>query len=485
MENTAEKSTVKAVPMLDSVILMLLIVAEIVICVRLGLALVVPLFITWLIMFLYCKITRRNWSVVEKFAISGVRDGFQSVLIVAAVGMLIGAWIQAGTVPTLIYWGLKIISPKIFLPATMLLCSILSVCTGTSYGSAASAGLACMGIGLSMGFPAGIIAGAVICGALFGDKMSPFSDTTNLAPAMANGTLFGHIRSMCYSTIPGWLITTVIFAVIGTRYSVSNYDSSTVNDYMVGLANNFNLGFISILPMILVIVLLIFKFPALPTILLGGAFGGLIAMISQGTAFKDVVLCMHKGFTIDSGILLVDKLLNRGGISGMYDICMIMIFAMGLGGMLEKMGVLNNFLGLFAKKIDSLPKLVLSTMATSYFAGAIGCTMSMSHVLTGKLFAPIYREKGVDPNCLSRSMEDCGTLGGTLMPWHTNAVFFCGALGVTYSQYIPFVFMCWIVPLITLLYSFIGFAFWYVDPETGERIPKEQAPINAKKYVKK
>ena len=484
MEKSIQSNEKTIVSMRDSVALMVIIIAEIVACVRMGLSLVVPLFLTWMIMFLYCKIRKLDWKIVEGFALGGVRDGFQSVVIVAAVGCLIGAWILSGTVPTLIYYGLKIISPSIFLPATMLLCSILSVCTGTSYGSAASAGLACMGIGLSMGFPAGIIAGAVICGALFGDKMSPFSDTTNLAPAMAGGELFNHIRSMCYSTIPGWLISMGLFAVIGSRYSVSSYDPTTVIEYMNGLSSIFNMGFLPILPVILIVVLLMFKLPALPTILLSGAFGGIVAMISQAASFKEVIYAMYKGFSINSGILLVDKLLNRGGIASMYDICMIMIFAMGLGGMLDKMGILNNFLGLFVKKINSVGSLVLSTMLTSYVAGAIGCTMSMAHVLTGKLFAPIYREKGVSPDVLSRTMEDCGTLGGTLMPWHTNAVYFCGTLGVVYSEYIPYVFLCYLVPAISLIYAFIGFAIWYVDPETGAPIPKEQAPISQNAKIK-
>jgi len=482
MEKTAEKKI--SVSMIDSILLMVIIIAEIVVCVRGGLNLAVPLFLTWVIMFVYCKIRKLDWQVVENFALQGVRDGFQSVVIVGAVGCLIGTWILGGTVPTLIYYGLKIIQPSIFLPATLLLCAILSTLTGTSYGSAASAGLACMGIGLSMGFPAGIIAGAVICGALFGDKMSPFSDTTNLAPAMAGGTLFGHIKSMCYNTIPGLIISAIIFAVIGSRYSTENYDPSTVIEYMQGLSDNFTLGFVALIPVILVIIMLVCKLPALPTILLGAVFGGISAMVSQGSTFIQVVTAMHKGFSIDSGVFLVDKLLNRGGISSMYDIMMIMIFAMGLGGMLDKMGILNNFLNLFIKKVNSVFSLVFSTMVVSYLSGAIGCTMSMSHVLTGKLFAPIYREKGVSPDVLSRTMEDCGTLGGTLMPWHTNAVYFCGTLGVLYSEYIPYVFLCYLVPIISLIYAFTGFAIWYVDPETGERIPKEQAPINQKKIAK-
>lgn len=467
-----------SLPMRDSVILMGLIILELVICVRNGLALNIPLLFSWLIMYLYAIVAKRNWHEIEGYALDAVRSGFQSIMIVAAVGCLIGAWIQSGTVPTLIYYGLSFISPSIFLPATMLLCSILSLCTGTSYGSAASAGLACMGIGLSMGFPAGPIAGAVICGALFGDKMSPFSDTTNLAPAMAGTDLFTHIRSMLWTTVPAWIISIIAFYVIGLKYAVNTFDQSQIITYMNGLASNFNLSAVTLLPAVIVLILLLLKISAFPTIMLGAAFGGITAMLTQGKVFTDVITVMLKGYSIKSGILLVDKLLNRGGLASMYGIITIMIFAMGLGGMLERMGILSNFLNAFVKKIRSVKSLVFCTMIVSYLSGAIGCTQSMSHVLTGKLLAPVYKEKGVAPEVLSRTMEDCGTLGGAMIPWHTNAIYFCGALSVAFDQYLPFLFLCYIVPCFSLFYAGSGIAIWYVDPVTGERIPKEKAPIN-------
>lgn len=479
MKNTSEKQI--NVSMMDSIIIMLVIIAEIVICARAGLNLEIPLFLTWFIIWAYVKIRRLDWHTVEGYLLDGVRAGFQSVMIVGAVGLLIGTWILCGCIPTMIYYGLKIISPQIFLPATLILCSILSTMTGTSYGSAASAGLACMGIGISMGFPPGLIAGAVISGALFGDKMSPFSDTTNLAPTMAGGTLFGHIKSMCYTTLPGWLICMVIYAIAGSRYSTEGYDPSTVVEYMNGLAANFSIGPACLIPIVLVIVLLMIKVPALPTILFGAIIGGVTAMVTQSATWIDCFNVMKTGFSIDSGVFLVDKLLNRGGISSMYNIMMIMTFAMGMGNALDKMGVLGNLIGGLITRINSVFKLVATTMLVSYISGAIGCTMSMSHVVTGKVMAPVYREKGVDPHVLSRTMEDSGTLGGCLMPWHTNAVYFTGTLGVLYSEYLPWVLLSYIVPILSLIAAATGFAIWYVDPETGERIPKEQAPINQKK----
>ena len=436
-----------------------------------------PMFVGVCIAAIMALVIGFKWKDLEKMMLDGIFKALQSILILAIVGILVGVWIDGGIVPSMIYYGLKLVSPKIFLPATMLLCSILSVCTGTSYGSAASAGLACMGIGLSMGFPAGVVAGAVICGALFGDKMSPFSDTTNLSSAMAGASLFGHIKSMFWTTIPSWLISLVIFAIIGNRYSISNYDPTTIEEYLGGLSANFNLSFLTLIPVILVIVMLLLKVPAFPTIMIGAVIGGLTAMITQGSSFKDVMTAMLSGYTIDSGILLVDKLLNRGGIASMYSILCIMIFAMGMGGMLDKMGVLQNFLGLFVKRIRKVPGLIISTMIVSYISSAIGCTQSMSHVLTGKLMNPIYKEKGVAPEVLSRTMEDCGTLGGALMPWHTNAIYFCGALSVTYAEYIPYLFLSFLAPLFAILFAFTGIAIWYVN-ENGDRIPKEQAAIN-------
>ncbi len=478
MKNTSEKRI--NVTMMDSIFIMLVIIAEIVICARAGLNLEIPLFLTWFIIWAFVKIRKLDWRTVEGFLLDGVRAGFQSVMIVGAVGLLIGTWILCGCIPTMIYYGLKIISPQIFLPATLILCSILSTMTGTSYGSAASAGLACMGIGISMGFPPGLIAGAVISGALFGDKMSPFSDTTNLAPTMAGGTLFGHIKSMCYTTLPGWLICMVIYAIVGSRYSTEGYDPTTVVEYMDGLAANFSIGPACLIPIVLVIVLLMIKVPALPTILFGAIIGGITAMMTQGATWVDCFNVMKSGFSIDSGVFLVDKLLNRGGISSMYNIMMIMTFAMGMGNALDKMGVLGNLIGGLITKINSMVKLVATTMLVSYISGAIGCTMSMSHVVTGKVMAPVYREKGVDPHVLSRTMEDSGTLGGCLMPWHTNAVYFTGTLGVLYSEYLPWVLLSYIVPILSLVAAATGFAIWYVDPETGERISKEKAPINQK-----
>lgn len=464
----------------DSVLIMLAIIILVVFCVRKGMNLVIPLFLCWLILWFYTLIRKIPWSKVEKYATSAIRDGFQSILIVMAVGTLIGTWILAGTVPTIIYYGLQIISPSVFLPAAMIISAILSLATGTSYGSAASAGIAMMGIGISMGFPPGMIAGAVISGALFGDKMSPFSDTTNLCPAMAGTTLFRHIGYMMWNTIPAFLISAVVFFFIGRNYTIANFDPSAVNDYLVGLQSLFNIRLFALLPIILVIVLLVLKLDALPTILLGAVSGGIVAMINQGCNVTEVITAMHTGFKVDSGIYLIDRLLNNGGITSMTTVFLIMILGIGLGGMLEKLGVLNNFIDLIIHKITSVGRLVAISTAVGYLTAAIGCTMAISQVLTGKLMAPIFREEGVAPEVLSRAMEDTGTLGTSLIPWSSSCVFFCGALGVTYGEYIPYMFFALLAPIISLIYAYTGFKIRYIRPESGEYVEKAEAPISTK-----
>lgn len=437
-----------------------------------GINLAVPLFLTWIVLFLYCAATKRDWEPVQSAGFDAVRGALGSVFILMAVGALIGSWIQCGTIPTIITYGLKLISPSVFLPCTVLLCAILSLATGTSYGSAASAGIAMMGVGLTMGFPAGVIAGAVICGALFGDKMSPFSDTTNLAPAMAGGDLFRHIKMMIYNTVPALILTLVIFGVIGMKYASTNYDLSEINSFIDGLAMYFNTSLWTLFPAVLVIGLLLFKKPAVPVILLGAIAGGIVAVATQGVGVLDAVKSMHTGFTIDSGIVLVDKLLNRGGVNSMANIIWIILGAVGMGGMLEKMGVMQNFLNLLVNVTKKTTSLVVVTMLVSYIVSAIGCTQTMTHVVTGKLLAPVYRKRGLAPELLSRTMEDSGTLGGVFFPWHTNAVYFCGVLAVSWSEYMPYIFLCYLVPVISVLYAVIGFKVPRINPETGEYIDK-------------
>lgn len=453
----------KKTSLLESVLVLSFVVIITIISIRAKAGLVLPLFMSWLILCIFAMYKKTSYKEVQNIALDTIRDGMQSVIILLAVGALIGAWIVSGTVPTLIYFGLKLINPKIFLLSAVLFCSILSLATGTSYGSAGTGGLAMMGIGMGLGIPAGMTAAAVITGAIFGDKMSPFSDTTNLAPAMAGGDLFKHIYSMLYTTVPAYIITCAIFTMLGLKYGAANFDLESARTTMETIKTLFNINIVTILPMVFVIALLLMKAPSIPTLLAGTVFAGFIALFAQDTSLVEVLKSMSSGYRIDSSIPLIQKLLNRGGISSMSSIALTMIFAMGLGGMLQRMGILSTILDLFLGRLTSTPKLIGATLLTGYVSGAIGCTQAFSHVITGKLFEPIYREKHIVPEVLSRTSEDSGTLGGVLMPWHTNAIFMMGALGVSYVEYVPYMFFCYLSPMIALVLAFTGYGIWHTD----------------------
>jgi NhaC family Na+:H+ antiporter len=478
--NDDTSSTNRAISLRLSVILVILIAISILVFSQiLKASLGVALGLTWLVVYLFCLAIKYDWSIVQKGAFDAIRNGMVAILILLAVGMLIGTWIQCGAIPTIITYGLLLVSPSVFLPAAMLLCSLLSLATGTSYGSAASGGLAMMAVGLSMGFPAGMIAGAVLCGSLFGDKMSPFSDTTNLAPAMAGTDIFTHVKMMMWNTIPAWIITMILFYFIGIQYTSSaTYNPTEIQNCIDGLAANFQIGLVTLVPIVIVIVLLLFRQPAIPVLMIGAVAGGVMAVLLQDASLASVLKSMNSGFSIKSGNFLIDKLLNRGGMMSMDGVVWIMIFGMGLGGMLESMGALQNFLNLMVRRITNAFSLTAATYIICYFCGAIFGTQNMTLVAAGKLLAPFYREKGYAPEFLSKNLEDAGTLGGVFFPWHTNSAYFCGVLAVTYIEYIPFVFMCFLAPIISLIYAAVHFKVPRIDPVSGEYVVCEKGKGN-------
>ncbi len=466
------------VTVFESFCIMTLIIVIMVLCVVGKVGLQVPLFLGWFILYLFTLIKKRNYREVEGTALDTIRSGMGAVMILFAVGALTGAWIICGTVPTLIYYGLMLINPKFFLLATLIFCSIISLSTGTSYGTAGTGGLAMMGIGMGLGIPPEITAGAVISGAFFGDKLSPLSDTTNLSAAMAGADLFDHVKHMLWTTVPAYIIAGVIYTFLGFTYGGNQYDSNSINATMTALTQYFNINVVLLLPLVVVIVLLVKKFPAIQSILAGAVLGVIFAMIFQKATLINSLTSLWSGFSIKSNVVFIDKLLNRGGITSMQGIALTMIFAMGLGGMLEKTGVLNSILSLFIKKVTSTGRLILSTCVVSYFTSAIGCTQAFAHVMTGRIFKTVYEEKGLAARNLSRTMEDCGTLGGVLIPWHTNAVFMAGVLGVSASAYIPYCYLSILCPIFALIYGYTGIGILTKEQEAKIDQNKPQAGTN-------
>lgn len=432
----------------------------------------VLIFFSWLLVLPYAMYLGYTFKDLEEGAYDMMRKVLQPGIILLGVGAMIGTWILSGTVPLLIYIGLDIITPKIFLLTTLLLCSIVSLATGTSWGTIGTAGLAMVGIGAGLGIPAGMTAGAVICGAYFGDKMSPVSDSTNLAAAVTGADLVTHIKHMCYTTGPSYVICCVIFTVIGFKYAGNNLDQQGILAIMNGIAGTFKLGVIPLLPAILVFSLLVMKRPAVSSIMIGAVAGALVAILYQDASIATTLNSMNRGYSGKSGMEFLDKLLNRGGITSMYNIMGLFLFALGLGGMLQKCGILAAILSIFESRVKTTRDLLISAMLVSYISNCIGATISFASVMTGTLMAPMFRERGVRPENLSRIIEDCGTLAGPIIPWNTGAVYSAGALGVSPFEFIPYCFLSFINPVISVIYAVTGFTITKYTPEEMQEYEK-------------
>ncbi|SNZ03174.1 Na+:H+ antiporter, NhaC family [Terribacillus aidingensis] len=397
-----------------------------------------------------------NYKQVEKSMTKSMSRALQPGLILLTVGILIGAWIASGTVPTLVYYGIESISPRFFLLTTLIFSSLVALAIGSSWGAIGTAGIALMGVGATIGVPAGITAGAVISGAFFGDKMSPLSDTTNLTPTITGGDLFTHIKHMLWTTVPSYIITAIIFTVIGLQYKSPSMEAESVNQLTGYLSTNFNLGIIPMIPIAVLVTLLMMKKPALPAIFIGTAVGGLIAVVYQGFSFSETISFFYSGYSVESGIGVVDELLVRGGLTSMTALILLFLFALGLGGMLADAGVLEAIIDSFAEKIQSTGVFVFVTIIVGYVTLAIGGSIYFSSVMTGTLMRPISERLNLKPENLSRVIEDSSTQGGALVPWTGAGIFAAGALGVSAGTYIPFCFLAFITPVVSMFYGITG-----------------------------
>ncbi|RDY29134.1 Na+/H+ antiporter NhaC [Romboutsia weinsteinii] len=412
---------------------------------------------------------------IEEFGFQVGKDAFQSNLIILSVGVLIGTWIAAGTIPTVVYSGLTIITPKFFLLTTLIVCALTSIATGTSWGTLGTSGIAMMSIGTSMGIPAGLTAGAVISGAFFGDKMSPLSDSTNLAAAVCKTDVITHMKHMLFTTVPAFLICIVLYTVIGFKYAGNTIDYNQINEVMSVLKSNFNIGFIAIIPILFLLTMLLLQKPAIVSILSSSIMAVLISIIQEGEKIGDLLGYMLNGYSIETGLVYTDKLLNRGGIMSMAETVLLVFIVFVIAGILQKTGFLEVLLQPMIDKIgNSRAKLVGSTFIVSYAANAFSSSMMFTSVFVGTIMSPLYKEFKLKPENLSRIIEDTATLGGPLIPWNSNAIFCSQTLGVSPYEFIPYCFLSWITPIISFIYGVTGLTMkTYTDIELKELETKE------------
>jgi NhaC family Na+:H+ antiporter len=394
-----------------------------------------------------------KWKSMEDGLFHVVYLGLQSIAILMTVGMIIGTWMLSGTVPVMIYYGLKVISPTFFLLAAMIICSVVSVSLGTSWGTVGTVGIALVGIGQGLGVPMPLTGGAIVSGAFFGDKMSPLSDTTNLAPAVTGTNLFKHIKNMMATAVPGMLIAGIIYVLLGLQFAGQPMEAENITKITGTLAETFSLNPLLLLPAVLVITLAILQFPAIPVLFVGVVAGGLVAIIGQGASIKEIFSVMQSGFVSNTGIETVDSLLSKGGIQSMMWVISLLLIALGFGGILERTRCLEVILHSMVQFVKSRFGLVTSSTLSAFGTNIITGDPYLAIALPGRMFGPAFRGRKLSSLNLSRSLEEGGTLMNPLVPWSAGGAFTTGALGIETLVYAPFAFACWISPIIGIIYA--------------------------------
>ncbi len=426
------------------------------------------------------------WKDILQAIIDGIGTSMGAVLILLSVGGLIGTWLMAGTVPSLIYYGLELLNPQWFYVAACLICAIAALSTGSSWTVAGTLGVALIGVSMGLGLSPAIAAGAIISGAYFGDKMSPLSDTTNLAPAVAETDLFTHIRHMAWTTTPSFVIALILFTAIGLGADVSA-DSDALASLKDTLAASFNITPLALIPLVVVFFMAYRKVPPLPTILFGALFGGFVALVLQPDvvlAFaaspdltpalamtKGVWLALANGYVSTTGVAEVDDLLSRGGMSSMLVTIWLILTAMAFGAVLEHSGMLLRLIQSALAAAKSTGTLMMTVVLSCIGINVVAADQYIAIVLPGKMFKAEFERRRLKPKNLSRVIEDSGTLTSPLVPWNTCGAYMAATLGVATLAYLPFVFFNLINPLVSIIYGFTGF--------TIERLEDEAEPATA------
>ena len=407
-----------------------------------------------------------TWKEIETGMLNGITNSLQAIVILCIIGILIGVWILSGVVPTLLFYGLKILHPTIFLPAALIICSITSLATGTSWGTTGTIGIALIGIGEGLGFPLPVVAGAVLSGAYFGDKMSPLSDTTNMAPAMVGTDLYTHIKHMSYTTGVSYGLTLVINFILGFFYGGGQANLEKVNQILTGIDAQFSVNPLLLLPPVIVMVLAFRKIPAVPGIVIGILAAAILGVIFQKNTFGDLLSAAYGGYASNSGVEAVDNLLTKGGFESMMYTVSLVICAMMFGGIMEKTNQLRVVVSVILKKAQSAGSLITATILTAIGSNMILCDQYMAIVMTGKMYAQSYKDQGLHPKNLSRAIEDSATVTANLVPWNSGGAYQAATLGVPTIAYLPFNFFCWLTPLVSMAYGWFNITIHPLEDET-------------------
>ena len=419
-----------------------------------------------------------SYAETEESVFEMAKRGFQPLLIFVAVGALISSWIMSGTVPTMIYFGLQLITPGLFLPTAIVLCALASLVNGTNFGTVATIGVALMGVATALGIPAPVAAGAIICGAVFGDKMSPLSDTTVMAPGLSGAKLMPHLRHMLWTTVPAIVITTVIFSLMGLGYHLDDAGTARVATISNSLQDAFSIGWIPLIPPVLVLALLVKRVEAFPAIMIGALAGVVVAVTYQGEGTTATLTALWEGYTAPKSLGEIAGLLSGGETGGalkMLGLGSIVLFALAIAGVFSAAGIMEALLKAITPHLDTPRKLVPTTLGITLVFNMIGGAVNFAVAMGATFMRPLYERMGLAPKNLSRAVEDSGTMTGPLIPWNATAVFTAGALGVSAGSFIPYLFFCFLTPLTSLIYGLTGFTI-VKDDEAAAQAKVNEAP---------
>lgn len=440
----------------------------------------VPLILATAVAAVVALATGTRWKEIERGMVDGIALAMGAILILIVIGVLVATWIQAGIVPAMIAYGLDLLSPGVFLAATCLICALVSLATGSSWSSAATVGIALIGVGEGLGVSRPMVAGAIISGAYFGDKMSPLSDTTNLAPAVAGADLFDHVRHMLYTTGPSLLVSLVVFSLLGWGGG-GEADTDRVDAIRVAIEARYAIHPLLLLPPLAVIAMVVLRLPALPALLGGCLLGALLGAAVQGASAGEILAAAYGGVSVQSGDELVDGLLSRGGLTSMMSTVALIICALAFGGVMERSGMLASIASAVLGLARGTGGLVAATLVTCTGMNVLASDQYLAIVVPGRMYRGTYTSRGLHPKNLSRALEDSGTLTSVLIPWNTCGAFMIATLGLAPWTYVPFCLLNLLNPLISAFYGFTGLTMRPLpvsepDEREPEEVPKEDVP---------
>lgn len=414
-----------------------------------------------------------SWEAITSGILDSIGRATEALLIVMVVGMLIGSWVLSGTMPAMVYHGLSLLTPALFLPVGAILCAIVGLATGSSWTASGTVGVALMGIAMGLGINPALAAGMVISGAYMGDKWSPLSDSTNVAAATAETPLYEHVRSMMTTTLPSFSIALVLYTIVGLRGISGSYDPSAVTDIQHTIASFYNVSPWVILPVLAIIIGAIKQIPAIPSLLFATFLGGVVAIVAQGASVGDFLTAMHYGVELDTGHAVTDQLLNRGGLDSMLWTISLIMFALAFGGILEKCGFIEVLLGGVVSKVKSVGSLVTLTIITGILSNVFLTDQYLAIIVPGRMYASKYDQMNLKRSFLSRTLEDGGTLWSPMIPWNGCGAYQAATLGVHNFAFAPYAFMNLVNPIYAIVISYLGIGVSYNDDDPEAKLAED------------